>query len=124
MVMALMVGMALPTAMFGQDNPAQEAYQGEPMCRTGRGVFPRATYQPEAEYDNKDRKAKTQGTVVLSVIVTKEGGTADIKVAKSLTPGLDQQAIKAVLQWRFDPVLKDGKPCPVRVAVEVNFHLY
>jgi TonB family protein len=121
---AVVVVMAQPTALLCQDNSAQETYEGEPLCQIGRGVRVRPTYQPAPEYDEKARKKKTQGVVTLSLIVTKEGRTADIKVIKTLTPGLDQQAIKSVSQWRFDPATKDGEPCQVRVAVDVSFHLY
>ncbi len=124
LAIALIIPTLQPTMLFCQDNSAKETYDGVPLCRNRRGVFPRPTYQPEPEYDNKDRKKKIQGVVTLSVIVTKEGRTADIKVIKSLTPGLDQQAIKAVSRWEFEPVTKDGEPCPARVTVEVSFHLY
>lgn len=121
----LLLGSAVqPTALFCQDNSAKETYDGQPLCPTGRGVFPHPTYQPPPEYDNKDRKKKIQGVVTLSLIVTKEGRTADIKVIKSRTPGLDQQAIKAVSRWEFEPVIQDGEPCPARITVEVSFHLY
>ncbi len=112
------------TLLFCQDNSAKEAYDGEPLCRNRRGVFPRPIYQPVPEYDDKARKKKIEGTVTLSVIVTKEGRTADIKVVKTLTPGLDQQAIKAVSRWKFEPVAQDGQACPMRMNVEVSFHLY
>jgi TPR repeat protein len=38
--------------------------------------------------------------------------------------GLDEKAIEAVRNWRFEPALKDGKPVPVLIAVNVAFHLY
>ena len=121
---ALIVGLAQPTALLSQDNSAKQTYDGEPMCQNRRGVFPHPTYQPEPEYDDKARKKKIEGVVTLSVIVTKEGRTADIKVIKTLTPGLDQQAIKSVSRWRFEPVTQDGQPCPMRLNVQVQFHLY
>jgi TonB family protein len=37
--------------------------------------------------------------------------------------GLDQKAIEAVRQWRFEPGLKDGKPVPVTANLELNFRL-
>lgn len=121
----LLIALALrPTGALGQDNSGSGTYDGDPLCRNGRGVFPHPTHQPDPDYDDKDRKKKIQGTVVLSVIVTKEGRTADMKVAKTLTPGLDQQAMKAVSRWTFDPVVQDGKPCPARIYVEVQFKLY
>jgi TonB family protein len=113
-----------PTLMFCQENSAKETYDGEPLCQKRRGVFPRAVYSPGPEYDAEGRKKKIEGTATLSMIVTKEGRTADIKVVKTLTPGLDQQAMKAVSRWKFDPVTQDGQACPMRMNVEVSFHLY
>lgn len=113
-----------PLLLLGQDSSAPQTYNGELLCRHARGVYPHATYSPSPPYDDKDRKAKVQGTVTLSTIVTTEGRTADIKVEKSLTPGLDQQAIKTVQQWKFDPQMQEGKPCPAKINVEVSFHLY
>jgi TonB family protein len=123
---ALIVGMANPAVLICQDNSTKETetYQGDTLCQNRRGVYPHRVYTPDPEYDDKARKKKIQGTVVLSLIVTKEGRTADIEVAKTLTPGLDKQAIKAVSQWRFEPVVQDGKACPMKIAVEVSFKLY
>jgi TonB family protein len=120
----LFSGLAKPTALLSQDNPARETYNGVPLCQNRRGVFPHPTYQPEPKYDDKARKKKIEGVVTLSIIVTTEGRTADIKVVKSLTPGLDQQAIKSVSQWRFEPVTQDGQVCPMRINVQAQFHLY
>jgi TonB family protein len=46
------------------------------------------------------------------------------KVARSLGMGLDQKAIEAVRQWKFEPAMKDGRPVAVQINVEVNFRLY
>ena len=114
-----------PAVSVCQDNSAPaETYNGDPLCQTRRGVFPHPIYQPDPDYDEKARKKKLQGTVTLYVIVTKEGRTADIKVVKTLTPGLDQQAIKAVSRWRFEPVTQDGQVCPMHINVQVQFKLY
>jgi TonB family protein len=113
-----------PTRLFCQENSAKETYDGEPLCQNRRGVFPRRVYTPSPEYDAEGRKKKIEGTVTLSIIVTREGRTAEIKVVKTLTPGLDQQAMKAVSRWEFEPVTQDGQTCPMRMNVEVSFHLY
>jgi TonB family protein len=113
-----------PATLRCQDNSAKETYDGAPLCQNRRGVFPHRIHTPPPEYDDKDRKKKIEGTVALSVIVTKEGTTADIKVTKSLTPGLDQQAIKSVSKWTFEPVVEDGQACPTRMVVQVSFKLY
>jgi len=38
--------------------------------------------------------------------------------------GLDEKAIEAIRQWKFEPGRKDGIPVAVQVDIEVNFHLY
>jgi TonB family protein len=38
--------------------------------------------------------------------------------------GLDEKALEAVKQWRFEPAKKDNQPVAVQLSVEVNFHLY
>jgi TonB family protein len=38
--------------------------------------------------------------------------------------GLDEKAVAAVQQWRFEPARKDGHPVPARIYVEVDFHLF
>jgi len=77
----------------------------------------------EPEYSEEARKAKWQGTVVLTVIVDEAGRPSHVSVLRSLGLGLDQKAIDAVSQWRFKPGLKDGKAVPVIATIEVNFRL-
>lgn len=115
---------SLPSRLVGQDAAAADTYKGDAFCPSRQGVFPHRIHAVDPEYDDKDRKKKVQGAVYLSLIITKEGETAEIKVEKSLTPGLDRQAVKAVSQWRFEPMINDGKACPVKLKAEVEFRLY
>ena len=93
--------------------------------RRGGGVSaPRALSTPDPEYSEEARKAKYQGTVVLWLIVDQYGHPQQLKVSRSLGMGLDQKAIEAVRQWKFEPAMKDGRPVAVQINVEVNFRLY
>jgi len=93
--------------------------------RVGGGVSaPRALFAPDPEYSEEARKAKWQGTVVLWVVVGPDGRAHDIRVQRSLGMGLDEKAVEAVKQWKFDPAKKDGQPVAVQINVEVNFRLY
>jgi TonB family protein len=76
------------------------------------------------DYSEEARKAKWQGTVVLSVEVDASGQAMNPRVIHSLGMGLDQKAIEAVVQWRFKPGMKDGKPVTLPAQVEVNFRLF
>lgn len=92
--------------------------------RIGGGVSaPKVLVQVEPEYSEEARKAKWQGTVLLSLVVDASGKPQNIKVVRPLGLGLDQKAIEAVEKWRFQPGMKDGKAVPVIANIEVNFRL-
>ena len=53
-----------------------------------------------------------------------DGQPYNIKVVRALGKGLDEKAVEAVSQWKFEPATKNGKPVAVFIDVEVKFHLY
>jgi protein TonB len=79
--------------------------------------------QTEPEYSEEARKAKVQGTVVLSIVVTSAGQVSNVRVMRSLGLGLDERAMEAVRQWKFRAGTADGKPVSTTAMVEVNFRL-
>lgn len=85
---------------------------------------PRPKFTPDPEYTPEARKAHTQGTVLLSVIVGTDGKTRSIKVISGLSHGLDEKAVEAVSKWELEPAMKDGKPVAVQLEVSVDFRLY
>ena len=98
---------------------------GGGVFRVGGGVSaPKPVFSPDPEYSEEARKAKYQGTVVLGLVVGPDGRPRDMKVLRSLGLGLDEKAIEAVKNWRFEPAVKDNKPVAVYISVEVDFRLY
>lgn len=98
---------------------------GGGVYRVGGGISaPTAISSPDPQYTEEARRAKRQGTCTLWLIVDSAGQPRDIRVVRGLGYGLDQKAVEAVRNWRFNPALKDGKPVDVQISVEVEFHLY
>jgi TonB family protein len=111
-------------ARSGSGAVEAKTYQGEPVYRVGAGVTaPKATYMPNPDYTEQARKKKLQGTVVLEMVVTREGNTDDVKVVRGLDSGLDQKAIDTVRRWKFDPGTRAGEPVTVQLTVEVSFRM-
>jgi TonB family protein len=86
-------------------------------------TMPRVTSQVHPQYSDEARRARIQGIVTLSCVVEVDGSVVDVNVARSLHPQLDDQSVQALRKWRFMPGLKDGKPVPVRVEIEMTFSL-
>jgi protein TonB len=73
-------------------------------------------------YPEFARDAQIQGTVLLHVLVGKDGRVKNVKVKKGVT-GLDAAAVDAIKKWVFKPALSNNKPVAVWVEVPMNFHL-
>ena len=75
------------------------------------------------QYSKEARQAGTQGTVILFVRVGENGRPERVNLLSKLGFGLDQRAIEAVSQWRFEPGSLDGAPVPAWTTVRVDFRL-
>jgi TonB family protein len=96
-----------------------------PTPASMKGFTPTCIYCPAAQFSGAAINAKAQGTVSLNVIVDTAGRPSSISVARGLPCGLNSQAIETLKQWRLKPAIDpDGKPVPVRQAVQITFHLY
>jgi TonB family protein len=96
----------------------------ETPLKIGAGVAaPKVLQKTEPGYTKEASNAKIEGAVLLSLIVGSDGVARDISVKRSLDPGLDNNAIAAVQQWKFQPGTKDGLAVSVMATIEVNFHL-
>jgi protein TonB len=92
--------------------------------RVGGGVSaPTILTRVEPQYSEEARKARYQGTVVLEAIVRRDGTVDIVRVVRSLGFGLDENAIRALKQWRFRPGMMNGQPVDISLNIEVNFNL-
>jgi protein TonB len=94
--------------------------------RPGNGVEnPRLIREVKPQYTADAMRAKIQGAVWLECVVMPDGTVGDVRVVRSLDPtfGLDQEAIRAAKQWRFEPGTRFGEPVPVLVTIELTFTL-
>jgi protein TonB len=99
---------------------------------TGGGVYraggpvsaPHPIKEVRPKYTNAALVNKIQGTVVLEAVVTGDGSTSQIRIVRSLDPGgLDEEAVAAVAQWRFEPGRLAGAPVDVLVTIVLSFSL-
>jgi len=70
------------------------------------------------------RENNTQGRVIVSFVCEKDGSLTDVKVARGIGDGCDEEAvrvIKASPHWK--PGIQNGRPVRVAYSVPINFTL-
>src|SRR5258708_37134059 len=91
------------------------AQKGE-VYQIGNGVTsPKLTKEVHPDYTEGAKQRRVQGSVELSAVVLKDGTVGDeVKVTQSLDEELDQQAVKAARQSKFQPGTQAGQPVAVQ----------
>lgn len=91
----------------------------------GPGVSPPKMLRDAAPDYTKEAKVKrVQGSCLVQFIVDEHGLPQNPRVVKSAVPGLEDNAVKAVRNFRFMPAMHNGEPVSVMITAEVNFRLY
>jgi TonB family protein len=73
-------------------------------------------------YPAKAALKSIEGWVELDFTVTETGSVTDLSVHAASPPGaFEEAALRAVSQWRYQPVLRDSKPVSVRSRVRIRF---
>jgi protein TonB len=105
--------------------PAPAVEFGGGVYRPGRAVAPpRVLVEVKPTYTSVALLKKIQGSVVLELVVRRDGTPADLRVTRSLDPGgLDEQAMVAARQWRFEPGRLGGTPVDILVTIVLDFSI-
>ena len=76
-------------------------------------------------YPKDAQEAGTEGLVVLSFVVDKNGGLQDIAIVKSLHESLDKEALRVVekMSGQWTPGSQNGKIVSVRYTLPVRFSI-
>jgi len=90
----------------------------------GSGITaPSIQREVKPDYTEEGRRRNIEGDVVLEIVVRSDGTVGSVKLLSGLGAGLDERAMDAVRQWRFNPAHRYGTPVDVIVEVAVEFKL-
>ncbi len=109
-------GIAASAPAAGPAPPAGAVRVGGSIRAPIRSLAVNPIYPPEAQ------RARIQGVVILEIHIGADGAVANARILRSI-PALDQAALDAVRQWRYEPTLLNGVPVPVIMTATVNFAL-
>jgi periplasmic protein TonB len=108
--------------MINEAPPPLPPPPARPKRVGGELQAPALVYRVEPDYPGVAVAAKVSGTVILEATVNESGAVTDVHVLRSILL-LDQAAIKAVKQWRYQPLVLNGLPVPFILVVTVTFSL-
>ena len=84
---------------------------------------PKLIRKVEPVYPEEARQESIQGVVLIEATTDKEGNVVEVKVLKSESSLLNQPAVDAVRQWKYEPVYKNGEPVGITFTVTITFKL-
>lgn len=111
--------------------PSQQKDRAEEIREFEEGAYkvegevkpPKLVKKVNPVYPEEARKAKVEGVVILGARIDKEGQVSRVIVQKGMDPLLNQAAVDAVKQWKYEPMIIKGKSVEALFTVTVRFAL-
>jgi protein TonB len=118
-----------------EDNSSPGVTLGPPRVETG-GAAPAAQdvatevdtepvllSGPKPNYTDEARRNKTQGIVVMRLLIGPDGRVIHGQIISGLPHGLSQEALRTGYMRTYKPAMKNGRRVPYWITVEVEFKL-
>jgi len=78
-------------------------------------------HRENPEYPRAAAQREKEGWVQVEFVVTEKGDVRSARVLDSSSELFERNALAAVSNWKFEAVMQDGRPVPVRAAVKFTF---
>lgn len=117
---------ATPAVTAPAQDPAEKDWPPAGVLALDKTLkAPEVITEIKPRYTDNAMRQRIQGLVEMEAVVLADGAVGPVRVVKSLDKdfGLDEQAVRAMKQWRFRPGQKDGVPVPVLVKIQMTFTL-
>lgn len=92
----------------------------QPEC-TEPAVKPKVLSLPRPAYSEQARAAGVEGKVRIQLTVDSSGNVTQVRVLAGLGYGLDEAAVQAAKQARFEPGVRCGKPESSTFTIAMRF---
>jgi outer membrane biosynthesis protein TonB len=80
------------------------------------------TFEPKSNQFAQDNGVA--GVALYHTVIGIDGKPGEIAVGRPIGFGLDENAVEAIRNAKFEPAVKDGKPVPVLLDLVVQFRIY
>jgi len=82
---------------------------------------PQPVYLKDPKYTKEAHAHRVEGITRLGTIIETTGTASNIAILEPLGMGLDEQAILALKQSKFQPAMNNGHPVRVQIEIEMDF---
>jgi len=106
--------------IFVSPDPAPTA--AAPLRVGGDVRQPTKLFDVKPVYPPQARAAGVTGSVIVEITVGTDGAVTDARVLRGI-PLLDNAALQAVRQWRYDVTMLNGVPVSIKMIVTVPFRM-
>jgi periplasmic protein TonB len=102
--------------------PPPPVLEPPPPIRVGGKIHaPALLHRVEPFYPPAAVRARLEGLAILEALVDRDGSVAEVTVLRSAGSVLDREALIAVRQWRYSPLVQNGQPRRFVVTVILSF---
>jgi|HubBroStandDraft_2_1064218.scaffolds.fasta_scaffold03113_6 protein TonB len=103
--------------------PPPKPQPAHKIVRVGSGLkAPRLIHSVDPEYPELGRQLHLSGTVIVDAVIDERGNVVRARVVSG-HPLLVSEALRAVLQWKYEPTSLNGQPISVELEAQVHFRL-
>lgn len=103
--------------------PPHQQAAAKRIVRVGSNLkAPRQMYSVQPDYPVLAKETHVGGTVVVDAVIDEQGNVVQAHAVNG-HPLLIPAALRAVLQWKYEPTLLNGTPVAVEMEVTVHFNL-
>jgi protein TonB len=95
----------------------------ETVLRIANVQMPRKIREVKPFYPPAAVAARVQGKVIIEAMTDMFGRVLSTRIIASANPLLNEEALKAVKQWLYEPYILNGIPKPVLFTVTITFSL-
>ena len=116
----------LVVVAYNEPEVSQDVYESvEQMPEFPGGQAEMMKYLAQnIQYPANAAKNNVEGRVVLQFVIEKDGRIGEVKIARSVDPELDAEALRVVKSMpNFIPGRQDGKPVAVWYTIPISFKL-
>jgi TonB family protein len=82
---------------------------------------PKVLHSVPLELSPEAIQMQASGTILVAFIVDKDGNPQNVHVLRGVGMGMDERAVEAIKQYKFEPVIENGQPVAKPTTIQLKF---